>query len=109
MIVLATLSMVDFRKLSIVILYLHEPDIRTEKVLKTHFAFQIYFDGYWRPIVMAIPEAQVAQSFRNGEETCLFFAHRGLKCTVRQMAPPLYIFAVLPSNSGILISGAVAG
>lgn len=41
--------------------------------------------------------------------TDLFLAHRGLKCTVRQMEPPRYIFAVLPSSSGILISGAVAG
>ncbi len=39
----------------------------------------------------------------------LFFAQSGLKCTVRQMAPPRYIFAVLPSRDGILISGAVVG
>ena len=41
--------------------------------------------------------------------TDLFFAHSGLKWTVRQMAPPLYIFAVFPSSSGIFISGAVVG
>lgn len=39
----------------------------------------------------------------------LFLAQSGLKCTVRQMAPPRYIFAVLPSRDGILISGAVVG
>lgn len=39
----------------------------------------------------------------------LFFAHNGLKCTVRQILPPRYIFAVLPSSSGIWISGAVLG
>ncbi len=39
----------------------------------------------------------------------LFLAHSGLKCTVKQMEPPRYIFAVFPSRDGILISGAVAG
>ena len=39
----------------------------------------------------------------------LFLAHSGLKCTVRQMAPPRYILAVFPSREGILISGDVAG
>ncbi len=39
----------------------------------------------------------------------LFFAQSGLKCTVRQILPPRYIFAVLPSSSGSWISGAVAG
>lgn len=36
-------------------------------------------------------------------------AHNGLKWSVRQIFPPLYIFAVLPSNSGKAISGAVIG
>ncbi len=45
----------------------------------------------------------------SGERVHLFLAHSGLKCTVRQMEPPRYIFAVLPSREGILISGAVAG
>jgi len=36
-------------------------------------------------------------------------AHNGLKWSVRQILPPLYIFAVLPSNSGKAISGAVVG
>ena len=39
----------------------------------------------------------------------LFLAQSGLKCTVKHIDPPLYILAVLPSSSGILISGAVAG
>lgn len=38
-----------------------------------------------------------------------FLAHRGLKWSVRQILPPRYILAVLPSNSGSAISGAVAG
>ncbi|PSN51498.1 hypothetical protein C0J52_00749 [Blattella germanica] len=36
-------------------------------------------------------------------------AHSGLKWSVRQILPPLYIFAVFPSNSGSAISGAVVG
>lgn len=39
----------------------------------------------------------------------LFRPHSGLKWMVRQIFPPRYIFAVLPSSSGISISGAVAG
>ena len=39
----------------------------------------------------------------------LFLAQRGLKCTVRQILPPRYILAVLPSSSGMQISGAVTG
>ena len=39
----------------------------------------------------------------------LFFAHSGLKWIVRQILPPRYILAVLPSSSGSSISGAVAG
>lgn len=38
-----------------------------------------------------------------------FLAHSGLKWSVKQILPPRYIFAVLPSNSGSAISGAVAG
>lgn len=38
-----------------------------------------------------------------------FLAHSGLKCIVRQILPPRYILAVLPSSSGSSISGAVAG
>ena len=38
-----------------------------------------------------------------------FLAHRGLKWSVRQILPPLYILAVFPSNSGNAISGAVVG
>lgn len=38
-----------------------------------------------------------------------FLAHSGLKWSVRQILPPRYIFAVLPSSSGSAISGAVAG
>lgn len=38
-----------------------------------------------------------------------FLAQRGLKWSVRQIFPPLYILAVLPSNSGKAISIAVAG
>ena len=38
-----------------------------------------------------------------------FFAHSGLKWSVRHILPPLYILAVLPSSSGIAISIAVAG
>lgn len=38
-----------------------------------------------------------------------FLAHSGLKWSVKQILPPRYIFAVLPSNSGRAISGAVAG
>lgn len=38
-----------------------------------------------------------------------FLAQRGLKCSVRQIFPPLYILAVFPSSSGIAISGAVVG
>ncbi len=53
------------------------------------------------------PILAVQQNFR--EVARLFLAHNGLKCTVRQMAPPRYIFAVFPSKEGILISGAVAG
>lgn len=38
-----------------------------------------------------------------------FLAHKGLKWSVKQILPPRYILAVLPSNSGKAISGAVAG
>lgn len=38
-----------------------------------------------------------------------FFAHSGLKWSVKQIFPPLYIFAVFPSSSGRAISGAVVG
>ncbi len=38
-----------------------------------------------------------------------FLAHNGLKWSVKQIFPPLYIFAVFPSNSGSAISGAVPG
>ena len=38
-----------------------------------------------------------------------FLDQRGLKWSVKQILPPLYIFAVLPSNSGSVISGAVVG
>jgi len=40
--------------------------------------------------------------------THLFLAHSGLKWMVRQILPPLYILAVLPSSSGSSISGATA-
>lgn len=36
-------------------------------------------------------------------------AHNGLKWSVKQIFPPLYIFAVFPSSSGSAISGAVVG
>lgn len=36
-------------------------------------------------------------------------AHKGLKCTVKHIFPPLYIFSVFPSNSGNVSSGAVVG
>ena len=39
--------------------------------------------------------------------TC--FPHNGLKWSDKHILPPLYIFAVLPSSSGIAISGAVTG
>ena len=38
-----------------------------------------------------------------------FLAQRGLKWSVMQIFPPRYILAVLPSNSGRAISGAVVG
>jgi hypothetical protein len=38
-----------------------------------------------------------------------FRPQRGLKCSVKQILPPRYIFAVLPSSSGSAISGAVVG
>mmetsp|Transcript_38024 Transcript_38024/g.90345 ORF Transcript_38024/g.90345 Transcript_38024/m.90345 type:complete len:200 (-) Transcript_38024:9-608(-) len=38
-----------------------------------------------------------------------FFAQSGLKCTVRHILPPRYIFAVFPSSEGMAISGAVTG
>lgn len=38
-----------------------------------------------------------------------FLAHNGLKWSVKQILPPRYILAVLPSSSGNAISGAVAG
>jgi hypothetical protein len=38
--------------------------------------------------------------------THLFLAHSGLKWIVRQILPPRYILAVLPSSSGSSISGA---
>lgn len=38
-----------------------------------------------------------------------FLAQRGLKWSVRQIFPPLYILAVLPSSSGRAISMAVVG
>lgn len=39
----------------------------------------------------------------------LFLAHSGLKWMVKQIFPPRYILAVLPSSSGSSISGATAG
>jgi hypothetical protein len=39
----------------------------------------------------------------------MFRAHRGLKWSLRQILPPRYILAVLPSSSGSAISGAVVG
>lgn len=38
-----------------------------------------------------------------------FLAHKGLKWSLKQIFPPLYILAVLPSSSGSAISGAVVG
>lgn len=38
-----------------------------------------------------------------------FLLHSGLKWSDRQMKPPRYIFAVLPSNEGIAISGGASG
>jgi len=38
-----------------------------------------------------------------------FLAQSGLKWSVRQIFPPRYILAVLPSSSGRAISGAVVG
>lgn len=57
----------------------------------------------------ATPHNHAAHQHPQPPPAHLFFAHSGLKWIVRQILPPRYILAVLPSSSGSSISGATAG